>query len=132
MALNEEERLLMIEHELNKADKFFAQAEKNAEFEMWDVVANRMYYSVFHAVSALLISKHLKVGTHQGAVIMFGQHFVKTGLIDSDYGRFYSQLQSLREKADYNCAWEVEENDVAHLIPKAKSLLCIIRSLIKI
>jgi len=91
MALNEEERAIMVKLEFDKATSFFNQAVKNSELEMWDVVANRLYYSVFHAVSALLISRQMKVDSHQGAVIMFGKHFVKTGIFDSGEGRFYSQ-----------------------------------------
>lgn len=123
MALNEEERTIMVQREYEKATTFYSQALKNAEFGLWDVVANRLYYSVFHAVSALLIRDQHKVGTHKGAVLLFGFHYVKTGIFSADDGRFYSQLQSLREKADYNCIWEATEHDVLPMMPKAESFL---------
>lgn len=123
MALNEEERAIMVQREFEKALTFYEQASKNAQMGIWDVVANRLYYSAFHAVSALLIRDQHKVGTHKGAVLMFGMHYVKTGLFSTDEARFYSQLQTLREKADYNCIWEATERDVLPMMPLAQAFL---------
>lgn len=77
MGLNDEERAIMVQREYEKAEKFYQQAVANAELQIWDVVANRLYYSAFHAVSALLIKDQHKVGSHKGAVLMFGLHYVK-------------------------------------------------------
>ena len=73
MKLNEEERQIMVNLEYEKAQSFLEQAEKIAAMDLWDVVANRLYYSVFHAVSALLIKDGHRVNTHKGTLVMFGQ-----------------------------------------------------------
>ena len=65
MSLTNEERQIMVTLEIEKADRFFIQAKKNAEIQEWDVVANRLYYALFHAVSALLIHDAHKV-EHEG------------------------------------------------------------------
>ena len=80
MRLTDEERKILVNMEYEKAVTFLAQAEGNAGLGFWDVVANRLYYSVFHAVSALLINDSHKVGTHKGAILMFGQHYVNEGI----------------------------------------------------
>ena len=67
MKLTDEERQILVNLEYEKAVALLAQAEGNAGIGFWDVVANRLYYSVFHAVSALLINDGYKVGTHKGA-----------------------------------------------------------------
>lgn len=123
MALNEEERAILVQREFEKAVAFYNQGLKNAEIGIWDVVANRLYYSAFHAVSALLIRDQHKVGTHKGAVLVFGMYYVKTGIFSADEGRFYSQLQTLREKADYNCVWEATEQDVLPMMPLAQTFI---------
>ena len=109
----------MVNMEFEKAVRFSDQARKNAEIKEWDVVANRLYYAMFHAVSALLIHDKHKVGTHKGAVMMFGQHYVRTGVFSANEGRLYSQLQTMREKADYNSAWQTSEDIMAPLIEPA-------------
>ena len=42
MSLTNEERQIMVTLEMEKADRFFIQAKKNAEIQEWDVVANRL------------------------------------------------------------------------------------------
>lgn len=123
MGLNEEERAIMVQREYEKAVKFYQQTVTNADLGIWDVVANRLYYSAFHAVSALLIKDQHKVGTHKGAVLKFGLYYVKTNIFTIEEGRLYSQLQSIREKADYNCNWDATEQDVLAMMPIALRFL---------
>jgi len=123
MSLNEEERKIVVSLEIDKALKLLDQAEKNAEIELWDVVANRLYYALFHGVSALLIHDHHNVSTHKGAVMMFGQYYVMTGIFSTEHGRFYSKLQTMREKADYNCNWSATEELIKPMIGPAKDFI---------
>ena len=123
MNLTNEERDILVRREIEKAKSFFSQAEANMKMGLWDVVANRLYYAMFHAVSALLIKDGRKVGTHKGVVSSFGQYYVRTGIFPPDAGRLYSQLQSIREKADYSCLWEAQETDVMPKMGTARKLL---------
>lgn len=127
MSLTNEERQIMVSLEIEKAERFFIQAEKNAEIKEWDVVANRLYYALFHAVSALLIHDEHKVGSHKGAVMVFGQHYVKTGIFSAQDGRFYSQLQTMREKADYNSAWQTTEDIIYPVIEPVRNFIAKIK-----
>ena len=87
MKLNDEERQIMVNLEYEKALSFLEQAEKVAAMDLWDVVANRLYYSIFHAVSALLIKDGYKASTHKGTMSLFGQYYVKTGKFTADEAR---------------------------------------------
>jgi uncharacterized protein (UPF0332 family) len=115
MKLTDEERQILVNLEYEKAVAFLVQAEGNANLGFWDVVANRLYYSVFHAVSALLINDGHKVGTHKGAILMFGQHYVKKGAFPIEDARLYAQLQTMREKGDYNCVYQTSEDEMKPL-----------------
>lgn len=112
MSLREEDRRVMVTLELEKADKTLGQMRYNLQGEEWEMVANRLYYALFHAVSALLITDRHEVGTHRGAVNKFRLFYVKEGVFTADEGRLYSQLQSLRENGDYNCAMDVTQDDI--------------------
>lgn len=112
MNLNQEDRRIIVELELEKVENIFAEHEVLLKAGFWSTLANRLYYSLFHAVTALLINDGYEVGTHKGAAIRFQQYYVKTHIFSVEEGRFYSQLQSMRESADYNCSFEVSENDV--------------------
>ena len=100
MRLQEDERQIMVNLEYERACTCLKQAEGNASMGFWDVVANRLYYAVFHAVSALLIKDGYKVGTHKGAMLMFGQHYVRTGIFTAEDSKLYSNLQMMREESN--------------------------------
>lgn len=123
MNLSDEDRRIIVELELEKAENIFAEHEVLLQAGFWSTLANRLYYSLFHAVSALLINDGHEVGTHKGAAIRFQQYYVKTHFFSVEDGRFYSQLQSMRESADYNCSFEVSEDDVKAKIEPTRQLI---------
>ena len=123
MSLNEEERRILVTLELEKVDKTLNQLQVQLDSELWDLAANRLYYALFHAVSALLISDSHEVGTHRGAVVQFNLHYVKEGIFTKEEGRLYSRLQRLREDGDYNCAIDVEKEEVEEELEPARQLI---------
>lgn len=97
MSLKDEERRILVQLELEKADRTFDQVVVLQREGYWDTMANRLYYSLFHAVSALLINDQREVGSHKGAAIRFHRYYVKTGVFTEEEGSFYSQMETLRE-----------------------------------
>ncbi len=61
---------------------------------------------------------------------MFGLHFVKTGLIDKELGRYYSNIFDKRLTGDYDDFIDYDKNDILNLIEPAKELIDSINSLI--
>ena len=123
MSLRDDERRTVVCLQLEKAHHNLDQIPLLCEAGYWDNVANRLYYALFHAVSALLINDGHNVGSHRGAVGAFGQHYVTTGIFSLDEGKHYSRLQGLREKADYNCAYNATEQDIAPKIEPTRLLI---------
>lgn len=123
MSLKEEDRKVIVALELEKVDKTWMQIDTQIQAGLWDMAANRLYYSLFHAVSALLIFDHHEVGTHRGAVNKFSLFYVKTGIFTKDDGRLYSRLQQLREDGDYNCSIDVEQEEVEEKIESTRQLI---------
>lgn len=111
MSLKEEERLTLVDLEIKRAEDNYSEHTGLIEKGYWNTLANRLYYALFHAVSALLINDGREVGSHKGAAIRFHQHYVKTGVFTLEEGAFYSQMETLREKADYNCFFNLTEAD---------------------
>lgn len=131
MKLNEEERQIMVNLEYEKAQSFLEQAEKIAAMDLWDVVANRLYYSVFHAVSALLIKDGHKVNTHKGTLVMFGQNYVKTGIFPTDASKLYVKLQMMREESDYNCVYVTTADEMQPLLEPVREFISKVGNMIK-
>lgn len=77
MSLKEEDRKVIVALELEKIDKTLMQLDVQIQAKLWEMAANRLYYALFHAVSALLINDSHEVGTHRGAVNKFSLFYVK-------------------------------------------------------
>ena len=52
MGLNVTERKVMVEYKFQKAIRTLVQAKGNIELKYWEVIANRLYYAAYYAVSA--------------------------------------------------------------------------------
>jgi uncharacterized protein (UPF0332 family) len=57
-------------------------------------------------------------------------HYIKTGVLPSDFGRLYNNLQTLREKSDYNCYYNVTEQEISEGIELASRFIDAIEKLI--
>jgi len=62
---------------------------------------NRAYYAIFYAANALLATEKLERSKHSGVIAAFRQHFVKTGVIEAEFSRFYGEAMEQRNAADY-------------------------------
>lgn len=131
MGLTNDERSSLVELRLEKAKRFIAEAEQMLSMGLWDLAANRFYYSCFHAAQALLIHYGLSAHTHADTLGVFGMNFVKTGKIDKELGAFFSRMEQLRMKADYNCEYDVSNSDVENMQQPAHDFLNSIIKLIK-
>lgn len=130
MSLSDDERMLIVGMQLEKSDRFIAEADAIAGIGLWDVVANRIYYSVFHAVAAMLVHDGIEVRSHKGAGLMFGRKYVMPGIFSPEDGRLYAKLQELREKSDYNLVYQSNEEEMKPLLEKAKGLIAKIKAYI--
>lgn len=131
MSLTNDERTTLVSLELKKARETFEEIGILTAANRWSGAANRLYYSVFHAVCALLIHDGLHVNTHNGTHAIFHLHYIKTGILPLEYGHLYNQLQTMREESDYNCAYDVEPEELKERIEPARQLIDDIENLIK-
>ena len=132
MSLSEEERRTIVQLELERAKRTFAEVETLKAAGMWNGVCNRLYYAVFHAISALLIHDGHQVNTHHGSHAVFGLHYIKTGVLPEDFGRLYNQLQTMREESDYNCAFEADQEELENRIEPARKMIETIENMVNI
>ena len=78
-----------IRYRLETAYTTFDAAKVLADNGFWNSAVNRLYYSVFYAVSALLVFHDIQTKTHSSLKRQFSLHFVKTGVFDKKYGQVH-------------------------------------------
>lgn len=105
-------------------------ARVNRESGRWNSTANRLYYALFHAITALFVSDGIPVHSHNGAKIKFGQEYVLTGLATEAEGRLLSQMETMRERADYDATFAATESLIAERFEKVESMILHIKELL--
>lgn len=122
MTFDNSQKIIATKLLIEKSDKNMEQAIRTAEMGYWDLVANRLYYAVFHAVNAMLLIDGIKTGTHKGTSLQFGKSYVLEGKFSRQDGILYSQLQTMREKADYQNVFNLDAEYGMKLIESANEL----------
>jgi len=128
--MNQEERQELVKYRIKKARETFNEVGLHVENKLWNTAVNRLYYACYYAVIALLIDKDIKAQTHSGVRMMFGLHFVKSGLIDKESGKFYTDIFDLRQTGDYDDYIDFTKEDVLDLIDPANELISKIEALL--
>ena len=123
MSLSENERSIIVNREMEKAERTFEDVLFCARESKWEAAANRLYYALFHAMSALLIKDGHQVKSHRGVMAMFGEHYVRTEIFSKKDGSLLSDLVIMRDNADYNCFFEADEEKLTPYIGPTKLLI---------
>ena len=105
MSLKEDERHTLVCLYLSKSDETMEDARLSRSRGRWNATANRLYYALFHAVLALFVSDEIAVASHNGMKVKFGKEYVLTGLATDEEGKLLSQMETMRERADYDATF---------------------------
>ena len=89
MNLTDEEREALVIARKARAFDTWEETKGIVECGYWHAAANRMYYACYYMTTALLIKNGFQASTHSGVIRLLGLHFVSTGIISKDLGRFY-------------------------------------------
>jgi len=109
----------LVRYRLEKAKNTLADAEKYFVDATAESTVNRIYYAMFYAVNALLLTKGLAAAKHSGVRALFNREFVNTGIVERDQGKFYAEMFDRRQKGDYRDFVKFEREDVEVWLKKA-------------
>lgn len=86
-------------------------------------VMNRLYYSMFYTVLALLQNKELGTSKHSSAISLFDREYVKPGIFPREMSKALHRAFELRQIGDYMEETEVTSNDVDEIRPMAEEFV---------
>ena len=113
----------LVKYRLERAKEAYEDGQILASKKRWNSAANRLYYSCFYLVSAYLAKREIKATTHSGLKTNFNKELVKTGKVNKEDGKLFNKLFGIRQEADYEDFYAVEEEDIKPLVPKIKVLI---------
>ena len=120
---------LLARYRLQQADETFDEAvflfngNKNPRS-----VINRIYYSMFYAVMALLVYRQFESSKHRGVLSFFNKHYIKEGIFSRDSGKTLNKAYELRLSSDYEEYAEISREQVEPFIDKAREFIDSVRA----
>jgi uncharacterized protein (UPF0332 family) len=121
----------LINYRIDRAKDTLDDAFILADKLKWNSTINRLYYSAFYAVTALLLHSDLRPTTHNGAKSNFSEHFIKNGIIPKEFGKMYSQLFTWRQKGDYDDLFDFSEDKVLPYFEPVNNLILLVDAIVK-
>ena len=103
-----------------KAQVFLGTAEQTRNTGDYDSCASRCYYAMFLMAEAALLTKELSASTHKGVISLFGEHFVRTGVLEKHLGKTLSLAYRVRIIGDYGVDRAVSKEEAEDLLAAAR------------
>jgi uncharacterized protein len=129
--MTNEERTEYVLYRLESARKTYDAARVLADNGFWNSAVNRLYYALFYAVNALLVSNNIQTKSHSATKTQFSLLFVKTGKFDKKYGRLLAELFDWRQKGDYENIFDYDIDSVLPLFDPVAQMIDLIEKEIK-
>jgi uncharacterized protein (UPF0332 family) len=110
----------LISYRRKRAKEALEDAERLVNAGSLFSAVNRIYYSMFYEVTALLLIKNLSASRHSGIRSLFNKKYVKTGKVRIEMGKFFARMFEFRQKGDYGDFVEFEEKKVKEWLDTGK------------
>lgn len=87
---------------MQKASAALQAARTLLADRLYEDSTSRWYYAMFHAVSALLLTKGLLTSKHTGVISLFDLHFIKPRMLPAEMSTWIHDAFKARQEADYS------------------------------
>ena len=121
--MNEDNKRENIREEIDRAKEAIRAAQLLFENGFVRDAISKLYYSLLYNARALLLVKGLEPKSHEGALRLFGLHFVKPGPFEPKDSHIFSKLMKYREEADYNPSYPFTREDFVEFKNEAEILI---------
>lgn len=128
--LTSEDRRNLVIYRMNRANETIQEAVYNANGGYFNTAVNRLYYAAYYAISALLLHNGHATSTHAGIKALFSLHFIRTGILDVEYGQTFLTLFENRQSGDYEDFVYCDLGLFNQLLPKTEALIAAISDLL--
>jgi len=127
MSNGEQQRNIVVSYWWEKAEASLLSAERELDAGALVFSINRLYYALYYAVSAVLLRKEFTFSKHSGVRAAFHREIIKTGLMDTEWGRLYDQLFEDRHEGDYVALTEFDKLYVEEKLIQCRRFLLILK-----
>lgn len=130
LTIDTSDRMLLKNKYLLRCHNTLAETDMAIASENWNAAADRLYFTVFYAVNALFAKDRHTTKTNHGVKVLFKEHYVDNNIIDKGMHTLFAQLETLRDKADYNVIFEASKEEIMEHRPKVDDFIATIKKML--
>ena len=104
--------IALIRYRMDRSKEALSAARLMYEKGHYNDAVNRLYYTCFYAVIALLATEGKHPSKHTTVRALLNKNWIKTGKLSKETGRLYNSLFDRREKGDYGDYFRFQRGEV--------------------
>jgi uncharacterized protein (UPF0332 family) len=131
MTFSDAQRQHIVEIRLTNAEQMLADASNMLAGGSLRSAANRCYYAVFYAASALAMRDNQTFRKHSGVISYFHTAYIKTGRLPKELGGVFQRAFDNRCEADYDDLIELRQDELSELLKQAGRFVSEIKSMLQ-
>jgi hypothetical protein len=121
--LTKEEIITLTTYRLERANESLRAAQLMLDNHMYIPAMNRIYYSMFYAVQALLILDDSAFSKHGQVKGFFNKNYIKNGVFPKEFGKMFNTVFEYRQKFDYVDLLIPEKQLISDYLVKANNFI---------
>jgi len=127
----EAQRAEVVRYWWAQAEESLASARRETAAGAYIFAVNRLYYAAFYAVSAALLERQRSFRKHSGVRAAFHRDFIRTSLLEVEWGKFSDRLFEDRQEGDYLALVSFEQDYIEAQLNRCAAFLENLRPLIE-
>ena len=117
-------------YRLERAKEDLSDAKYSYKDKRYLNANNRAYYSIFHAIRAVLALERVDFKKHKDVIAYFNQHYIKTEKFPKIMSKKISLAKEIREDSDYDDEFEPTDEVTKIQIETAEELIKLVEEYI--
>ena len=113
----------LINYRIEQAENTIQEIPLLIENKLYKTAVNRIYYGMFYALLALALKHNFKTAKHRQLIGWFNKQFVKTGIIDTKYGKIINDAFENRSDSDYGLFVDFTNDEVQEMYKEMQEFI---------
>lgn len=113
----------LAKYRLEQAKENLEEAEALFDINKFKGANNRAYYSIFHAIKAILALEQTDFKKHSSVIAYFNKEYISKNIFPRELGKRVNEARFYREKSDYVDFYIVTKDECKMQIETAKMML---------
>lgn len=114
---------VLARYRLEQSKENLEEAEALFNINKFKGANNRAYYSIFHAIKAILAFEQTDFKKHSSVIAYFNKEYISKKVFPRELGKRVSEARFFREKSDYVDFYIVTKEECQKQIETAKIMI---------